>query len=476
MIRRYDPWLLGVVVSTLCAYVLALPIVLDRLNPLTGDEPFYVMTAISVIRDRSLDETENYARRAYEEFYPPQPLPADWRGWPAFPRTLPPHPAVTEREGLFTKHGLGLSFLIAVPYELLGRVGAMGIVMLCAALLAGQMYLLALSTGSARLSAALVAALLALSLPIAPYALLIFPEIPAALVLIYAIRRCGSQTNLPLQWIASGAAIGFLPWLHQRFALTSLVLAVYVAYRVARSRDRWAAAAVLPIAVGGITLIAYNVWLYGRPIQNTADHAGFNTAAGTLNGFFGLLLDAQWGLLIAAPVYVLAIAAAPLWLSCDRRTALIALAAVAPYVLIIAAYRVWWGEWGPPARYLVPIVPLAAAPLALLISRAGPAARSAAGVLFVPGLLLTAIGVGNPQRLYHHPDGHNQLVNYLGVRIGIDLASGLAAFQPLSMAPLHERLAWGMALIAVLLALVLLVYLVPRLGSIRSAGPVRASD
>ena len=34
----------------------------------------------------------------------------------------------------------------------------------------------------------------------------------------------------------------------------------------------------------------------------------------------------------------------------------------------MAAYRVWWGEWCPPARYLAVVTPLAALPLAALLS------------------------------------------------------------------------------------------------------------
>ena len=77
----------------------------------------------------------------------------------------------------------------------------------------------------------------------------------------------------------------------------------------------------------GSALILYNEWLYGQPYQNTHDHAGFNHLAGTVNGFFGLLVDAQWGLLIAAPVLVLAIAAVPWWWVAARRTVVIAGAA-----------------------------------------------------------------------------------------------------------------------------------------------------
>jgi hypothetical protein len=472
MTERRDRWHLCVVLAAFCGYLLVLPIVLERLNPLTGDEPFYVMTAISLMRDRNLDETANYARRDYEEFYPPDPLPTDWRGWPAFPRILPPHPAVTDRDGLYTKHGLGLSVLIAVPYELAGRVGAVLVIMLCAALLTGQMFLLGMEAGASRGLAASLALLLAWSLPIAPYALLLFPEIPAALLLTYAVRRAGAS-NASWQGLLTGSAIGLLPWLHQRFSLTAAALAAIVlANGLLGKRDRWALAGLVPIALGGVTLIAYNLWLYGRPVQNAADHAGFNDIAGSINGFFGLLLDAQWGLLMVAPGYILAIVALPLWYRTARYRLFVTTAAVVPYVTVVAAYRVWWGEWGPPARYLVPILPLAAGPLAALVTRASLRWRIVAVACTVPSLALTFVALGDLQRLYHHPDGHNRLIGRVDDLLGSNLATYLVPFQPFAMAPLHERLAAGMAVVALVLTSMLIVYVVPRLRPTRPSARV----
>src|SRR5690606_8787098 len=90
-------WLAVMAISALF-YLALIPGILRHLSPVTGDEPFYIMTAISMVRDRDLDESNNFVNRDYEEFYPDNPLPATWQGWPAFPRTLPPHPAISERE------------------------------------------------------------------------------------------------------------------------------------------------------------------------------------------------------------------------------------------------------------------------------------------------------------------------------------------------------------------------------------------
>jgi VIT1/CCC1 family predicted Fe2+/Mn2+ transporter len=106
----------------------------------------------------------------------------------------------------------------------------------------------------------------------------------------------------------------------------------------------------------------------------------------------------------------------------------------------VAAYKVWWGEWGPPARYLVPIVPLAAGSLGCWLARASTRARIVTGLLWGVGMALTLIGYQDPQRFYHHPDGVNKLVQRLGELFGVDLARALVAFQPYSLAAFPARL------------------------------------
>lgn len=442
-------------------YAALAPSFATRLDPLTGDEPFYVMTAISIVRDRDLDESNNYAERDYDEFYPSDPLPADWQGWPSFPRTLPPHAAHSVQSGLHTKHALGLSFLIAIPYSIAGRAGAMAVLIACVALLAGQMYLLAREAGANRRVAGGVALGLAITLPIAPYALLIFPELPAALALVYAIRRITAPENTVWQWLLTGLAVGGLPWLHQRFAPTAAVLGIAMLWRLWRTRDASIALACALVGLGAMSIVNYNLWLYHSPIQNVADHAGFSSPSGTVNGLFGLLLDAQWGLIINAPVYLMAIVALPRWLQINRNRALLAIAAVAPYLLEVGAYRVWWGEWGPAARYLVPVAPLAAATLAALLVTGGRIARALVAGTWVVGAVLTLIGLVDPQRFYHQPNGVNNLVSRLGEVVNMDLAGRLVAFQPYALAPREDRVMAGLLLLLAIWVASAIVYVLP---------------
>lgn len=471
--QRTDRNLVLVVAVSLGAYLLLLPHWIERLSPLTGDEPFYVMTALSIVRDRDLNEINNYdvrieltasgTRVLYgfdEEVAAPDPLPAGWTGWPAAPRYVGPHAATTDRDGYYTKHGLGLSLLIAVPFELAGRVGANLVVALLAALLAGQMYLLSRDTGLGIRQAQLLALAFAVAMPLGPYALLLFPEIPAAFMLIYAVRRIAASTNSEWQYLLAGLCIGALPWLHQRFAVTSAVLGVMLLVTLVTRRDfRAAVLGLTPIAVLGSTLIAYNVWLYGGPVQPAADHAGFHGPRETANAVAGLLLDAQWGLLVAAPVSLIALAALPHWLRRQPTSAAITIAAIFPYLATVASYSVWWGEWGPAARYLVPIFPFAVAPLAAWLATGQRTSVVVTSILWAIGMALTIIGYVTPKRFYHHPDGINNLYSRIDEFAGTALSDLLVPFQPYVQAPAAERF-W--ISIAAFLAFLLAVILINR--------------
>src|SRR5581483_3216613 len=64
---------LAVFLITFAVYAALTPRVEQRLDPLTGDEPFYVMTAHNLLSGRGLDETDSWFNQDYNAFYPPDP-------------------------------------------------------------------------------------------------------------------------------------------------------------------------------------------------------------------------------------------------------------------------------------------------------------------------------------------------------------------------------------------------------------------
>lgn len=433
----------------LVVYAVFAPRFMRYLNPLTGDEPFYVMTALSIVRDGDLNEANNYARHDYQSFYPPDPLPANWQGWPAFPRTLPPHPAHTIQPGLYSKHGLGVVLLILGPYVAGGRAAVVMFLNACAALVALNIYLLARRYIDSWGVALGLTALLAFSNPLMSYAYLIFPEIFAALAIVYAFRRAREPRNAGWQCLLVGLGLALLPWLHARFIPAVLGLGLVLLPALLRDRS-WGrrAALVLPPVLSAVALLLYYFYIYGQPLPSTADHAGFSDLGGAINGFFGLFLDEQWGLLVYTPLYLLAFWSIVRFARACRTDAAAMLAVLAPYLALVAVYRVWWGEWGPPARYLAPIVPLLVVPIAWWLSKTDPRwATTSVLLLGLPGLAVMGAFVVAPQLMYNQPDGHSALFTALGALEERTWPKVLPSFQFYAASAWETRLSWSLALV-----------------------------
>ncbi len=441
---------LAVFAVALVIFAACIPRITTHLDPVTGDEPFYLMTADSLIHDRDIDETNNFANRDWLRFYPAFPLARDWQGWPNISPNLPPHASQTYRTGLYSKHGLGIPALIAVPFALHGRSAVVLLYNLMAAGVAANIYLLA-RTVAARHRAVILTAVLMATIPLASYAFLIFPEMPAALMLTYAVRRLLAPRNAPWQWLLTGLCIGYLPWLHARFLPVVAGLAALFAWRHLRPIRRHLLFAIIPAGVLLLLFELYSLVFYHFPFPNRNDHAGFSSGLGFVNGFVGSLLDAQWGLFIVAPIYLLAAAALALFIHERRKDGAGLLFVLVPYALIISAYAVWWGEWGPAARYWTAALPMLALPLAWWWERAAHAhprgAATLLGLASAWGFVWTVGWLRQPQWLYNQPDGTNNLLAHWLGGFGRHVAAILPAYQFYAASPVTVRILWGVAVL-----------------------------
>ncbi|MDQ3930345.1 MAG: hypothetical protein M3328_14530 [Chloroflexota bacterium] len=442
-VRWWEP--ASIFLVTLAVLALFAPRVMTYLNPVTGDEPFYLMTAISIWEDGDLNECNNYRQldeaRFHPAFYSATGLyfawldyPADWRGWPSTPFPLTPHaaqlvpksrmcastdpteplPVNGTRNELYSKHGLGLSLLVLPAFVAGGRELVVYFLVAVGALLAANVYLLARETARQMWPALLTWVAFAFTVPQLPYSYLIFPELPAALFVVYAFRRIRLWDNNGLQIAATGASIAFLPWLHYRFIPVSAALFIYFAYSALKRQTPHRLLAFSTVvgqsAVSAGLLMLFFYHRYRQVFPNASDHAGSSDLDGTLRGAAGLFLDVQWGLFVATPVYILAIVGIVLMgaFRSYRRDLLWLALVFVPYFGVIANYAQFWGEWCPPARYLASILPLLAMPFSLTLDRIRNWAYLAIyGILLVISLAVVAGYLYQPQWMYHHPDGYN---------------------------------------------------------------------
>lgn len=412
----------------------------------TGDEPYYLLIAHSLIHDRDIELSNNFFNEDYFHFYPGE----------LYPR----HEAKTTAPGLYSKHAPGVALLIAPAY-LLGdwerhvvaqrdpEVAAalprtwdtsdwkatIYLFNIIGALLAANIYLLAYETSRKHLVALLLWLTLSFSNPLLSYTYLIFPALVSALFTVYAYRRirldgvaAPMAGNGVLRLLVVGFFLGYLPWLHARFLPVSFVLFAYLLWREAMARRaggqapqrravlaaRWLAL-LAPILVCAVSFLAYFKLLYGTFMPNYGDHAGLGTPGEWVVGFFGTFLDQQWGLFIHAPVLVLGIVGV-IWMMQNRRRLEVAwlAAIILPYAVIIITYQQWWGEWCPAARYWVSLVPLAAVPLGHLL--AAPLRRGFLllyAFLAAIGWAIMAIFMKSPKLMYNHPDGSSRLLQWI---------------------------------------------------------------
>jgi hypothetical protein len=389
------------------------PRLLDYLKPPTGDEVFYLITAQSILYDHDLDETNQFMEKAWLEYYPTcaEFLKPGWKGFAptgiqCSPNGLLPEATHTTRPGTYTKHGLGLSFIIAPAYALGRRPAVVALLNALAALLALNIFLLGWEASERRWIAYMCWAPLSFAAPVFSYAYLIFPQPVSALCVVYAFRRArraalrrmspaaavgGVPANTMLQILMVGLCLGALPWLHNLYVMLSVALVAYLylgGYRgtdglvsAVRTTATARAQVFLWLIIGGLgsLYVARQWYLYGVPWPPRQDHQGFNGPLLFPVGFFGLLFDQKYGLLMYNPVYLIPLA----WLirlacvqrrlSLQWRSEIVWLAAIiAPYYVVVASYSRWWGEWCPPARYLLVVAPVLTLPLA----RALVAARS----------------------------------------------------------------------------------------------------
>jgi hypothetical protein len=221
-----------------------------------------------------------------------------------------------------------------------------------------------------------------------------------------------------------------------------------------------------------LPLLAFNTWALGSPLRlsyTNALTAPFGTGEPSVgandDGLYGVgipdpraalsLLLSEKGLLVVAPLAIVAVVGFPLlWRAGRRAEVLVCGGIAAVFVTYNAAYYLPWGGQAPGPRFLVPALPFLALPLAMAL-RARPLAVAGVGVLSVAVSILATItdpltgeehGLGTWWALLRD----SELVDTLAARIGVEspwvgvvpvvVAVALACGLALAPLPLRGRL------------------------------------
>ncbi len=416
-----------------------------------GDEPHYLIITQSLLTDGDLRIENNHARRDYQSY-----VQAD----------LKPDYLRRGRDGaIYSIHAPGVAVLILPAFALGGYFGVTIFLVLISA--AGSILAWRAAyqlTGDA--AAAWIGwAAVALSAPFFFQAFTIYPDGPAALlvlVLVAALVERDRPGRAQLLW--SGAALAALPWLHTRYAALAAPLGAILVARIvwpsAPERPSGASRASRAIQLAAllvVPLVSAVLWLgMFRAIYGTMDPRAPYGGATDQHlsrvpvGLTGLLLDQQFGLLPNAPIYLLACAGLPALMRRHRRVAIELAVAIVPYVLAIAGFHMWWAGHSSPARFLVPVLLPCALPIACWWARHPTRTpRAAALVLLAVSIATTAV-LGWQDRgalLYNVRDGYAVSLDWLAP--AVNLAHALPSlFQTGAAGAWGRASGWIVALIA----------------------------
>ena len=402
----------------------------------TGDEPHYLVMTESLVEDRDLDLRNNYADGSSRGFFPgslgsafqafdfvgngtlrsihypglPLLLAAPYAVGEGVASALPSEPPTNPRSlpGVMTRLSLG-SAPRPSQAEIRafgGYLGALIGVLVVTVALSVLMFRFALELTGSVLAAFLGWGAVFLTNPLVPYSTQLYPEVPAALVLAGALWAAWRR---PAQWrwrVLAAISLGILPWLHPRYAPAAGIALLYLLYRFGATGRASILALSAPLGASVAALIAYCYVAYGDP----SPMAPYKWAPGPRidqlpTGVLGLLLDQNLGLLVYSPVYVfvllwwLIIVARRPW----RSGGVFCVAGLifASELLLTGAYPYWGGGFSISPRFLVPVLPLGALPLAMAMrEHRSVATRGALALSLAASFTVLAYTISNPLLYY----------------------------------------------------------------------------
>ncbi len=346
----------------------------------TADEPQYLLTAISLGEDLSLDISDELREERFLPFHEiqlnQQTIDLDEDG-----RRVSPHDPL-------------LPLLLAVPMALGGWVGAKLTLAVCAAAVAALTLRLAVTRLDAPLiPAAAVVAGFAVSPPLSVYGVQVYPAMPAALLVLAGVLAVtdplgevgpGADGAVARRWVGLDlpavllvlAVVG-LPWLSVKYVPLATVLAAAGLWRRWRPERRLPVRLLAVFAIAGLTYLAlHRFWYGGWTVYAAGDHfvdgellvvgADPNYPGRSIR-LIGLLVDRQFGIAAWNPAF-LALPPALAWLARSRAAARWVLlgavaAGYATATWIALTMHGWW--W--PGRQIVPVLPLGVAVIAAAV-------------------------------------------------------------------------------------------------------------
>jgi hypothetical protein len=372
----------------------------------TGDEPHYLMVAHSLWQDGDLDLANNFEAKEYLGFYPAPFGPRPWD--------------IRTPEGrIYSWGGPLFPALLAVPYGLGGRSGAVLLVNLITALAVLGAYRLARALGGAAAPSLAGALAAGLTLPVLAFSSLLYPETLAGLLGITALRLA----LRPAGMLPAFAVLLGLTLIRAKY----LALALPMALVLGRGAHARVLLGFLGL-VGAYLLLdawALNGEYSGRLGTYFSSSHTYALTQSQWQGLPGIWLDQESGILPYSPL-LLALFLLAVPLARHHRTGQAIAAAALLYCLAVGVYPVWFAEWSYPGRFLVPVVLLLGATGAA--ARLGPRMDPLAGAAALHSGVAAVALILFPALAYNYADGTASALEALEKLLGLPVCRFFPSF------------------------------------------------
>ena len=305
-------------------YQAAALLLVSRGTSFSGDEPYYLLTAHSLLRDGDINVANNYAQHDYFHFYSKKDHPRLKLG-------------IYGRQGKKGKDSIypinlpGISVLTLPFYWLSQFVSGKwltfilkGSLSFWASLLGLQVYLYARERWEReRLSLGLWA-LYAFSSPVLFYAVHLYPEVPIAFFAFYVFRKVSGRTPLStVGMILCGSLLGLFPWFGLKYSFLFyplLLVSMYFLLKEQKARLKALVFAVPPL----VSMVLFYIFVYSlygtfspiavyEGVMSPERAEAFKQLVlgipfrSRVDAFLDYFLDQRDGLLLYSPLYFFAL-------------------------------------------------------------------------------------------------------------------------------------------------------------------------